>query len=133
MKPLCPLCNTELRIEPNEFFEQYPTYVCPINYVPIDGPSYRKTHYVKYFTADWSYTRYEEHAYLGKYRVVNYHNYREGKTDFCAIQEYKQKYHDRRPSVSMTKFHNMVTFQHCLKLAPEAVLLNKVKTILLFS
>lgn len=75
----CPLCNEAIIIEPNSIYpNNYPTYRCPI--IQEDLKTYHKSHYVKYFSSDWSCTHYAESIHIGDYKIFNHFIFpREGK------------------------------------------------------
>jgi len=71
----CPLCRAHIVIEKDSIYEnRYPTFRCE----NVD-PSLNRivnSHYVKYFSSDWSSSHYVESIRLNGYNVYNYFVFR---------------------------------------------------------
>lgn len=135
----CPLCQTPLSIDASDVYKDHPTYKCPIQ---VSGDEYtHSTHYIKYFSADWTYSHYREEAVLPPYRLINYYNFRQGKSDYSAIQEYKFVKHaiqkngqvKRFPCFDRYKFQTLMRFDQCLSIPDSEHFVNRIKTLLVFS
>lgn len=124
----CPLCNSELEPKMCDIYPNFPSYKCERESAP------EESHYHKYFSADWSYARYEERATLGFYRVVNYYNHHPYKfvKDFGAVQKYMIRTNRLGMQMNPT-FQTLLRFEHTLKIPPEEQFSSKINTYLLFS
>lgn len=118
----CPLCQEPLTVTANEYYPAYPNYSCS-----VDGE-----HYLKYFSNDWSYSRYVERARHEDYSITNYYNYRDGQPDLVVITK---RYIMTEPVNDVQYSWRRVfrLFGQTIKIPPQDQFTNKIKTLLLFS
>ena len=132
---LCPLCQKELKVEPDQRFDQMTISTCPAQFGRI---LHFSTHYRKYFDADWGYSKTVEQIIIFPYKLENviYRPNHVGAEyeEYCSIAKYKERHKLKgiRPEIGPT-FIDIMKLNYHVPILPYEQMKNRFKTLVTFS
>lgn len=120
----CPICKYPLKEYSSKIFKDHPSYSCENLFQD------ENEHYRKYFDADWGYSRYCETATYENYKIINYHNYREGKSDFGIIKKKKLIILNSKETCI---YETVLKLKRCIPIPTAENFVNKIKTLIVIA
>jgi len=129
----CPICNDELTENAESVYPGRPSFTC-FNVETEDNlpDNVRPIHYMKYYSMDWSYARYEEYVTLFPFRIINYYRDCPSNSYNGIIQKYQ--FRDRLgPVFGNNKFYTLLRLANTIRIPSRQHFEDKIKTLLLFS